>query len=146
MTMMLSTPNARRLDAGLAILRLALGIVFIVHGGQKLFVFGFGGVTGAFGQMGVPLPAITGPLVAILEFFGGIARILGLLTRLAALGLAIDMAVAILLVRMKGGFFFLSPKGFEFEFMLLAAALALALAGAGAFSIDHASAARRVRR
>jgi putative oxidoreductase len=141
MTMMLTTPTARRLDAALAILRLVVGAVFIAHGAQKLFVFGMDGVIGGFTQMGVPLPSVTGPLVALVEFFGGIALVVGLLTRLAALGLAINMLGAILLVRLGGGFF--APKGFEFELTLLAGALALALAGAGDFSIDRAIAVRR---
>jgi putative oxidoreductase len=141
MTMMLTTPTARRLDAALAILRLVVGVVFIAHGAQKLFVFGLAGVTGAFTQMGVPIPAVTGPLVAFVEFFGGIALVVGLLTRLAALGLAINMLGAILLVKLRGGFF--SPNGIEFELTLLAGALALALAGAGDFSIDRAIATRR---
>ena len=146
MTMMLTTPTARRLDAGLAILRLVLGAIFIAHGGQKLFVYGLAGVTGAFTQMGIPMPGVMGPFIAFLEFFGGIALVVGLLTRLAALGLAIDMLGAILLVRLKGGFAILSPKGFELELLLLAGALALALAGAGDWSIDHAIASRRFRR
>ena len=141
MTMMLSTPTARRLDTGLAILRLIVGTVFIAHGAQKLFVFGLGGATGAFTQMGVPLPAVTAPLVAFTEFFGGIALVLGLLTRLAGLGTAMVMIGAIVFAKLGGGFF--APKGFEFELTLLAAALALALTGPGDFSIDRAIARRR---
>ena len=79
-----STNFSRRVDTGLLILRIVIGVVFLMHGGQKLFVFGFGGVTGAFGQMGVPMPAITGPLAAIVEFLAGGALVIGLLTRLAA--------------------------------------------------------------
>lgn len=142
MNTLIATRN-RRVDAGLAILRIVVGIIFLMHGGQKLFVYGLAGVTGAFGGMGVPLPGITGPAVAFLEFFGGIALVVGLLTRLAALGLAIDMLGAILLVHLGGGFFM--PKGVEFALALLGANAALALTGAGEFSIDAVLGRRRTR-
>ncbi len=138
----LVTPVSRQLDAGLAVLRVITGVIFVAHGAQKLFVFGFGGVTGAFTEMGVPAPGVIGPLVALVEFFGGIALIIGLLTRLAALGLAIEMLFAIFLVKIKGGFF--APNGTEFELLLFASAATVALIGAGAYSIDN-TLARRTR-
>ena len=136
-------PTARQLTAGLTILRIVIGAIFIAHGAQKLFVYGFAGVTGAFGQMGIPMPALVGPFIALLEFSAGIALIVGLLTRLAALGLAFNMLGAILFVHLKGGLFL--PAGSEFALSLLASTAILALTGAGAFSLDALIANRRVR-
>ena len=136
-----TTITARRITIGLAILRIVAGLVFIAHGGQKLFVFGLDGVTAGFTQMGIPLAAISAPLVALVEFFGGIALVLGLLTRLAAVGLAVTMLGAIFFVHLAAGFFL--PNGSEFALILLAAAVSLALTGAGEFSLDGLRARRR---
>src|SRR5687767_8728420 len=124
-------------DVGLFILRLALGIIFIAHGGQKMFGW-FGGrgleatVTG-FTGMGIP--AALGYLAAFTEFFGGVAVVIGLLSRLAALGLTVTMAVAIAMVHGKNGFF-LADKGFEYNLALIAMALAVAIAGPGRIALS----------
>jgi putative oxidoreductase len=128
-----TTTTSTRVDAALALLRLAVGATFVAHGAQKLFVYGLAGVTAAFTQMGIPLPGITAPLVAFLELVGGLAIILGVFTRLAAVGLAINMLGAVALVHLKNGFFL--PNGAEFALMLLAASGALALTGAGRYAI-----------
>jgi putative oxidoreductase len=132
--------SPRVLSLGLAALRLAVATIFIKHGAQKLFVFGFAGVTGAFTHMGVPFPGIIGPFIALLEFFGGIALVIGLLTRLIALGFAFDMLAAILLVQLKNGF-----SHYELEFLLLVSSLALVLTGAGEFSVDALLARRNAK-
>lgn len=138
------TPLATtRTDVAVAVLRATIGAIFLAHGAQKLFVFGFAGVTGAFAQMGAPLPAITGPATALVEFFGGLALIAGLLTRLSAFGLAITMLGAISIVHIGNGFF--SPTGFEFPLALLGATIALAINGAGRYSLDALIAGRNAQ-
>jgi putative oxidoreductase len=129
-----------RLDAALAVLRVVIGGIFIAHGAQKLFVFGIVGVTGGFSQMGVPLAGVTGPVVSVLEFFGGLALLLGVQTRVVAIGLALDMLGAMAFVHLKGGFF--APTGIEFPLSLFGGAIALALAGAGSYSLDRVLAER----
>jgi putative oxidoreductase len=126
---------------GLLILRVALAMVFIGTGAQKLFGAwgggGIGGTTMFFDSLGIPLPQVMAVLVGIVEFFGGLMLALGLLTQVAALLLACVMLVAILTVNLAEGFF-VSPGAFGFAWPMLnmAAALALVFAGPGRFSID----------
>ena len=119
---------------GITILRVVVGIVFLAHGGQKLFVWGFGNVAGFFAQVGIPAPMLTAVVVTMVEFLGGLALLLGLFTRWAAIPLAVNMLGAFLTVHAKGGFFL--PNGFEFVLTLLAANVALGFLGSGAASVD----------
>ncbi|SRR5258708_24618105 len=119
-------------SCGLTVLRVVVGIVFVVHGYQKLFKFGFHGVAGMFGHMGIPLPAFFAVVVTLVEFVGGILLIAGIAVRVSSALLAIDMTVAIFKVHLPHGFF--SPSGVEFPLTLLAAVICLMLAGGGSLS------------
>lgn len=133
-------------DWGLLILRVALGIIFLAHGWPKLNpnspMKGTAGVAGFLKQLKVPAPAFFAWVVALLETVGAILLILGPFTRLITLGLAIDMLVAIQLVRRgMGKAPFMDPKGvgWEFEFALLAGALGLLFTGPGAIALRWAA-------
>ena len=123
-------------DVALLVLRLALGTIMFAHGAQKMLGWYGGpgpqGFVGFMGQMGIP--AALAWLAIIVEFFGGIAVILGVLARLAALGFAVNMLVAMAMVHWKNGFF-AGDGGIEFTFMLFAAALAIAIAGPGRYAV-----------
>ena len=121
------------------VLRVPLGIILAAHGGQKLFAwFGGYGLEGT-GQWMESIGLAPGFVMALLagsaEFFGGIALILGLLTRPAAALSAFTMVVAIFSVHGSNGLF-MSNNGYEFALALLAATVALAIQGAGSFSLD----------
>lgn len=133
--------SPRNLDFALFILRVVVGLIFVMHGYQKVFEYGFAGVSAGFGQMGVPMPGIMGPAIALLELLGGIALMVGVATPLVAALLACNMVGAILLVHLNAGFFL--PDGYEFALSLLGASLALALAGAGRYSVDGSLGQRR---
>jgi len=121
---------------GLTILRIVVGIVFLVHGYQKIFHMGFHGVAGFFAHSGIPLPLVSAVIVSLVEFVGGFLLIAGIAVRVAAALNAVDMAVAILVVNLKHGFW-AQNGGFEYPLTLLGATLCLALAGGGMFSLKR---------
>src|SRR2546428_619406 len=132
--------NGSNRQWGLTVLRVIVGIVFLIHGAQKLFVFGFHGVAGMLGGLGIPVPAVSAVILKLVVFLGGIAPLLFVVNRWARALIAIDMIVAVLVVPLKNGFF--NPKGFECPLTLLAACVALILSGPGAASVDGAMAKR----
>ncbi len=127
--------GARFAKWGMLPLRIAVGLVFLMHGGQKLFVFGIGGTADIMGKLGLPLPVLCAAIVIIVELLGGLAILLGVFSRLAGALLAFEMVVAILVARLAGGFF--APYGYEFELTLLGASLTFALNGPGRISFDE---------
>ena len=129
-------------DLALLLVRIVLGTIFLAHGAQKIWTWGLGATSEAFAGMGVPVPELAAPVVAILELAGGAALILGLLTPWAALLLAIDMLVAAVLVHAPHGVF-VDAGGWELVGALGAGALALVAVGAGRISLDHALLGRR---
>jgi putative oxidoreductase len=127
---------------GIAILRVMVGAVFVLHGGQKLFVLGFGKVAAYLAGLGVPAPMVMAVVVTLVEFGCGLALLVGLLTRWATVPLIIDMLVAIVTVHLPNGFF--APRGFEYPLVLIAANVAVMLLGPGAASIDRLLSGERV--
>src|SRR5271154_6124426 len=132
-------------DVALTMLRLVLGVVFFAHGAQKLLGwfggYGFHGTMGFFAHLGMPAPVAL--LIICTEFFGVLGLIVGLLTRIAALGIGVEMIGAIFMVHLQNGFFMnwmgtQKGEGFEYHLLVLAISAALLLRGAGAFSVDRA--------
>jgi putative oxidoreductase len=126
---------------GLAILRIVAGVVFFMHGWQKIQM-GHDGVTGFFGGMGIPAPSLMAWLVTLLETGGAILLILGALTRLVTPLFAIDMLTALFTVHISKGFFATSG-GYELVLLLAGVAVTLAIAGPGAPSVDAVLARRK---
>ncbi|GFM81463.1 quinol oxidase [Pseudomonas cichorii] len=130
-----------RAGYGLTVLRIIVGIIFIAHGSQKLFgAFGGYGLEGT-AQFMASQGLNPGYLMALLsgsvEFFGGLAVLIGLLARPAALGLAVLLLVAIFSVHIGNGLF-MSNNGYEFALALLGGAIAILIEGAGKLSVDRA--------
>ncbi|WP_435806169.1 DoxX family protein [Shewanella psychromarinicola] len=121
-------------------LRLPIGIIFMAHGGQKIFGwFGGYGLEGT-GQWMASIGIEPGVLMAFLagsaELVGGLFILLGLLTRPSAVVLAFTMIIAIVSVHLTNGLF-MANNGYEFALALLAASVSLALSGSGKVAIDN---------
>ena len=131
-------------DRTITIIRVILGIVFFAHGAQKALGLlggpGFSSTIGFFQQIGIP--AWLTVLAIAAEFLGGLGLLVGFLTRIAALGIIVNMVVAILMVHSRVGFFMnwsgnQPGEGYEFHLLAIALGLAILIKGAGAFSVDR---------
>ena len=128
-------PNASFAKWGLIPLRIVVGVVFVMHGWQKVHVFGLSGTADILRWLSIPLPTFFAGVIMIAELVGGLAILFGVFARWFAVCLAIEMTVAIFVARLKGGFF--TPNGYEFELVLLGASLTIAALGTGAGSLDR---------
>jgi len=133
-------------DVSTFLLRVLLGVVFFPHGAQKVLGwfggYGFSGTMGFFTGM-LHVPALFGFLAIAAEFAGAIALILGLFTRVAALGIAANMLVAVAMVHWQYGLFMnwagnQKGEGFEFHLLAIGVAVVLIIRGAGKWAADTA--------
>ena len=127
--------------AAALILRVPVGLILAAHGAQKLFGWfggnGLAGTAGWLSSMGMEPGLLMAILAGGAEFFGGLALVLGLLTRPAALVAAFTMLVAIFSVHIGNGLF-AADGGYEYALTLMVALLALAVQGGGYLSMDNA--------
>ncbi len=132
-------------DVALLVLRVVLGVVFFFHGMQKLTTmyggYGFTGTLEFFtGKMGIP--AVFAFLAIMAEGIGWAGLITGLLTRIAALGISVNMAVAVYMLHFQNGIFMnwfgnQKGEGFEYHLLVIAIGIALIIKGGGKWSIDR---------
>jgi putative oxidoreductase len=140
-----ATRSIMAVDGLLLVLRIALGVIMMAHGCQKLFGW-FGGA--GFGQTvanfatGLDLPPWLSIMAILVESCAGLAVCVGLGTRLAALALCVHQLAAAWLVHLPNGFFLnwtLRPgqgHGVEMNLALIAIAVALVLGGSGRWGLD----------
>lgn len=126
-------------DIILSILRVVLGIVFIAHGVPKLT--GFSGTMDFF-TMQLGIPALFAFLAIMAEGLGGFGLVSGLLTRIAAFGIAVNMVVAVFMLHLQHGFFMnwfgnQKGEGYEYHLLVVAIAVALMVRGGGKWSLDN---------
>jgi putative oxidoreductase len=125
------------------VLRLTMAVVMFAHGAQNALGwsggYGLSGTLDFFRKSGVPSPVAV--LTIMAEFLGPLGLAVGLLTRVAALGIAAVMLGAILTVHRQHGFFMnwygnQPGEGFEYHVLVIGLAVALVLNGAGVWSLD----------
>jgi putative oxidoreductase len=119
---------------GATLLRVILGIVYIMHAYLALAVFGPGGMIAYQVKNGVPFPEIATWYLIVAHGLGGVLLVLGIFTRWAALANVPAMLGALLFVHLKNGFF-AHQNGYEYVLVLLVASVAVAMIGGGALSL-----------
>lgn len=122
------------------IVRIAAGLFLMPHGAQKLFGLWGGNIQNTalgFAKNGLEPALPLAYLVGATEFFGGFLIAIGFLTRPAALGAAILLGVATLVVHLPIGFFW-TARGFEYPLLWMLLQIAIVLRGAGPLSVDRA--------
>ncbi len=144
--------KVKRPEVGLLILRLSMGIIFFLHGwmklagGQELFV------REMLAMVGWQMPNALLWLVALAELLGGLALILGLFSRWAAVALAVEMIVVLALFHFRQGFFIVAiPNvplafGFEFHVALVGGLICVALSGSGRWALEAKLSRRSLER
>ena len=125
-------------DWGPTVVRVIVGFMFFMYGWDKFFELGLDFWEGLFDAQGIPAPRFAAVMIALLELLGGVALVVGFLTREVAALLTIDMIVAILVVGLDGGFY-VWDNGVSFPLALLAGTLALVLMGSGEAAVDRVS-------
>ncbi|WP_206184670.1 DoxX family protein [Thermoactinospora rubra] len=118
----------------LLLARLVVGVIFLAHGLVK-FTGGISGTAAFFERIGIPLPGLAAPVVAVVEVLGGLAFILGALLPIFAVLLTVDMIGAIVFAHLDSGFW-ARDGGIEWPMALAAATLAAGFTGGGALALD----------
>jgi putative oxidoreductase len=128
---------------GLAILRVVVGLIYVMHGYPKLFG-GLDATTEMLSSLGFPVAEAFAIFLVLLETVGGALLIAGLFATPIAILFIIEMTIGIVLVHAANGFYVIGPGqgGIELNLLLIASLLALVLAGPGAWTLD---ARRRLR-
>ncbi|KRT69239.1 MAG: hypothetical protein XU15_C0012G0050 [candidate division NC10 bacterium CSP1-5] len=138
----------RASDYGITVLRVTLGVIFLMHGYLGFFVFTPGGMTAFNASKGIPLPAITAWFVIFGHFLGGASLVFGLLTRLGALVHVVIMGGAVFFVHLAQGFFMHGiivdaatgkaiVGGYEYALSLLMGSIAILISGSGPLGLDY---------
>ncbi|MEU4606462.1 DoxX family protein [Kribbella sp. NPDC023972] len=133
---MSQTRTAAARDLVLLLSRIGLGVVFIAHGWQKFQTNGLDRTAAGFEQMGVPAPTLSAYYATAIELLGGVALILGVLTPVVGVLLALDMVGALAFVHLSNGIF-VANGGWELVGVLGLLSLTLAVVGAGRVSLDN---------